>query len=102
MSEVLRQLSRIPLFADTPPEAFTIESLGGLTNKNHKVTVDGASYMLRIAGVGTGEYIDRKAEAVNRNPAEDFWAYAAGRFERCKALMAAPGFAGHLAAVRGG
>jgi thiamine kinase-like enzyme len=36
------------------------------------------------------------------NPAEDFWAYAVGRFERCKALMEAPGFAGHVAAVAHG
>ncbi|MGD2172261.1 MAG: phosphotransferase, partial [Gammaproteobacteria bacterium] len=33
------------------------------------------------------------------NPAEDFWAYAVGRFERCKALMAAPEFDAHLAAI---
>ena len=33
------------------------------------------------------------------NPAEDFWAYATNRFERCKALMLAPSFAKHLAAV---
>jgi thiamine kinase-like enzyme len=36
------------------------------------------------------------------NPADDFWAYATGRFARCKALMADPAFAGHLAAVRRG
>jgi len=33
------------------------------------------------------------------NPAEDFWAYSIGRFERCKALMATPEFARHVAAV---
>jgi len=33
------------------------------------------------------------------NPAEDFWAYAVGRFERCKALMATPEFGAHLAAI---
>ena len=38
----------------------------------------------------------------NDNPAEDFWAYSVGRFERCKALMARPDFAGHLAAVAAG
>ena len=38
----------------------------------------------------------------NNNPADDFWAYATGRFERCKALMQSDGFAGHLAAVRAG
>ncbi|MDZ7788486.1 MAG: choline/ethanolamine kinase family protein [Halofilum sp. (in: g-proteobacteria)] len=36
----------------------------------------------------------------NDNPAEDFWAYSIGRFERCKALMATEEFAGHLRAVR--
>ncbi len=34
------------------------------------------------------------------NPAEDFWAYATNRFERCKALMATETFAGHVDAVR--
>jgi thiamine kinase-like enzyme len=38
----------------------------------------------------------------NRNPADDFWAYATGRFERCKALMATPEFPGHVAAVAKG
>ena len=36
------------------------------------------------------------------NPAEDFWAYATGRFERCKTLMTDPQFERHLAAVRAG
>jgi len=36
------------------------------------------------------------------NPAEDFWAYSTGRFARCKALMNAPDWDGHLAAVRTG
>ncbi|MBL8792009.1 MAG: phosphotransferase family protein [Rhizobiales bacterium] len=35
----------------------------------------------------------------NRNPADDFAAYALNRFNRCKALMATPAFARHLAAV---
>jgi thiamine kinase-like enzyme len=37
----------------------------------------------------------------NRNPADDFWGYAVKRFARCRALMAAPDFAAHLAAIRG-
>lgn len=36
------------------------------------------------------------------NPADDFWAYATGRFERCKALMQDAGFAAHVAAVARG
>lgn len=35
----------------------------------------------------------------NGNPADDFQAYALNRFERCKALMASPGFASHVRAV---
>jgi thiamine kinase-like enzyme len=37
---------------------------------------------------------------VNGNPAEDFWAYAVGRFERCKVLMSSPGFDRQIAAIR--
>ncbi len=33
------------------------------------------------------------------NEAEDFWAYATGRFERCKTLMQSNEFAGYLAAI---
>ena len=38
----------------------------------------------------------------NDNPAEDFWAYAVGRLDRCRTLMASPDFPRHLAAVRQG
>ena len=33
---------------------------------------------------------------VNGNPAEDFWAYASVRFERCRQLMASDTFADHI------
>lgn len=36
------------------------------------------------------------------NPAEDFWAYASERFERCKTLMQDPAFQDHVAAVKQG
>ena len=36
---------------------------------------------------------------VNGNPADDFWAYAVGRFERCKALMSTPRFGDCVAAI---
>jgi thiamine kinase-like enzyme len=39
---------------------------------------------------------------VNGNPAEDFWAYATGRFERSATLMADPAYAAHLDAVLAG
>lgn len=38
----------------------------------------------------------------NNNPADDFWTYATGRFERCKALMSTPEFAAHVSAVAEG
>jgi thiamine kinase-like enzyme len=37
---------------------------------------------------------------VNGNPAEDFWEYAVGRFERCKTLMSSPDFEEQIAAIR--
>jgi len=41
-------------------------------------------------------------QLANNNPADDFRAYADGRFARCKALMETPDFSRHLAAVRAG
>jgi thiamine kinase-like enzyme len=35
----------------------------------------------------------------NKNPVDDFWAYALNRFERCKTLMARADFGRHLEAV---
>jgi thiamine kinase-like enzyme len=41
-------------------------------------------------------------QLANGNPADDFRAYADGRFARCLALMETPGFARHVEAVAGG
>jgi thiamine kinase-like enzyme len=41
-------------------------------------------------------------QLADENPAEDFWAYATGRFGRCKALMQDASFNRHLEAVRAG
>ena len=38
----------------------------------------------------------------NGNPADDFWAYAVGRFERCRTLMSTPGYATHLECINAG
>jgi len=65
MHEVEALLSRIPDLAGHPREAVSWERLGGLTNRVYKVTVGNAAYVLRIAGEGTGDYIDRKVEAHN-------------------------------------
>lgn len=39
---------------------------------------------------------------VNGNPADDFWAYATGRFERCRTLMDDRSYQAHLDAVAAG
>lgn len=41
-------------------------------------------------------------QLMNQNPADDFWAYAVNRFERCQALMGDRDFGRHLDAVRRG
>lgn len=38
----------------------------------------------------------------NDNPADDFWAYALNRFERCKALMATEAFSRHVKTIAAG
>ncbi|MFT3987590.1 phosphotransferase [Aestuariivirga sp.] len=38
----------------------------------------------------------------NKNPVDDFWAYATNRFSRCKALMATAEFPTHVVAVKKG
>ena len=38
----------------------------------------------------------------NNNPADDFWAYALNRFNRCRALMASPEFQHHVQSVARG
>lgn len=38
----------------------------------------------------------------NDNPAEDFWAYATERFERCKKLMNTPQFKAHVETIAAG
>jgi hypothetical protein len=39
---------------------------------------------------------------VNGNPVEDFWAYATGRFQRCRNLMDSAEYMSHLEAVQQG
>jgi thiamine kinase-like enzyme len=60
--ELAAALSRIPQLQGVPHADIACERLGGLTNRNCKLRVGEASYVLRIAGAGTGEYIDRGVE----------------------------------------
>ncbi len=65
MEDVERALGRIPQLRALPPHALLLEPLPGMTNHSYKVSVDGRRYVLRLAGCGTGDYIDRRAEAHN-------------------------------------
>jgi thiamine kinase-like enzyme len=63
--EVLEALKRIPLLAKEPATAIAAERLGGLTNRNYKITIGSSRYVLRIPGDKTGDYINRKVEGHN-------------------------------------
>ncbi|HEX6709766.1 MAG TPA: choline kinase family protein [Rubrobacter sp.] len=59
-------LARVPLFRGVRKEVIELELLGGaLTNVCYKVTTGGTAYVLRLAGEGTSDYIDRAAEKHN-------------------------------------
>jgi hypothetical protein len=70
-AEVLEALKRIPLLAYTPAAGIAAERLGGLTNRNYKITASDQRYVLRIPGDKTGDYINRKVEAHNARVAAE-------------------------------
>ncbi len=69
--EVFETLSEIDKFSHLKPDTTSIERLGGLTNRNYKFDCDLGSYVLRLAGDGTGDYIDRKIELHNASIASN-------------------------------
>lgn len=78
MKEAIETLATFELFKGRDPSQFSIERLGGLTNKNFKV-VDGENkYVLRIPGEGTEEYINRKAEEAAARISADVGVNAGG------------------------
>ncbi len=72
-NEAAHAMLRIPLFSGRETGDFDFERLGGLTNRNYKVTAKGSggeeAYVLRIAEDGTEEYINRRNEEVNAKAA---------------------------------
>jgi len=62
-TEMLRAaIERIPELRGADPA--TAVRLGGLTNLNFRLSWGDATYVVRIPGLGTNEYIDRRAEEV--------------------------------------
>ncbi len=64
-AEVFETLPTVEEFSDLDPESVSVERLGGLTNRNYKFNTPKGSFVLRLAGEGTGDYIDRSAEFHN-------------------------------------
>ena len=59
-------LARVPLLKDVRLENVRLERLSGaLTNISYKVTTEAGAYVLRLAGEGTSDYVDRTAEGHN-------------------------------------
>ncbi len=69
MTDLAPYLRRIPALRDLPAEAVDAERLGGLTNLVYRLEANGQDYVLRIAGPGTEEYIDRTVEGHNARAA---------------------------------
>jgi thiamine kinase-like enzyme len=62
-AEIATVIARIPALRKLPRDEMAYEPLPGLTNRNYKITTSGESYVLRLPGAGTEQYIDRAAEA---------------------------------------
>lgn len=72
MDVVYTALARVPFFRNVRQGAIKLDRLGGaLTNVCYKVTIGSSAYMLRLAGVGTSDYIDRSAEEYNARVAAE-------------------------------
>jgi len=57
-------IGRIDFFRSEQASELAISRLGGLTNLVFRVDCDGDSFVLRLPGAGTEDYIDRGLEAV--------------------------------------
>ena len=63
--EVVAALGRIALFDGVSEQDMSAERLGGLTNRNYRIDSPAGRFVLRLAGEGTSEYIDRVVEEHN-------------------------------------
>ncbi len=64
-TDVVAALRRIPLFEGVSEADMSAERLGGLTNRNYRIDGPAGRFVLRLAGEGTAEYIDRAVEEHN-------------------------------------
>lgn len=68
---VLQQARRIGAETGLDLTVESVQRLGGLTNRNYRVDTPAGRFVLRLAGAGTEEYIDRTAEAANARMASE-------------------------------
>lgn len=54
--------SRVPQLQGLRFENLKIDKVGGLTNRNYKVVCDRGSFVLRVPGEGTEQYVDRSVD----------------------------------------
>lgn len=69
--DVVTALARIPLLEGIAKNTMSATRLGGLTNRNYRIDSPAGRFVLRLAGEGTGEYIDRVVEEHNARIAAD-------------------------------
>jgi len=70
-TELLAVIADIDPLRDLAPETLRYQRLGGLTNRVFRITNNSNAWVLRLAGEGTEEYIDRHVEAHNAQVAAD-------------------------------
>ena len=64
-AEARAAIARLEFFRSERPGDIVVARLGGFTNKVFRVDCNGDSYVLRLPGPGTGDYIDRGLEAAS-------------------------------------
>ena len=64
-------LATIPEFVDCKLDDVAIQPLAGLTNRSYKLSLASKQYVLRVPGVGTEDYIDRRQEFCNASIAAE-------------------------------
>jgi len=72
MDELLALLRRVPLFDSVNLDQITAEPLhGGLINRNFQVDCPKGTFVVRVAGKLSADFISRREEAVNAKIASD-------------------------------
>jgi thiamine kinase-like enzyme len=69
--EVIEAVGKITLFDGVDTKDVRAERLGGLTNRNYRIDAPNGRFVLRLAGEGTSEYIDRAVEEHNARVAAE-------------------------------